>query len=207
MLKSAIKDLNNNVSFNDLPISIKRTYAKNFIPLINGINNKQHNSQLNKLIEKFNEIDCNLEDSPFFVSKNKNPSPNLINTVYNNLGIKDIFHCLNESKYDEVFSGSKSELEEILVELRIISTKEVKNFPYIPLVDSCNLDVLKCNGRTLWEEFLDEINQRRHAIAHGNDFNNNRSASELEQDKLKAQIFEFSCLRILVKYFLKNENS
>ncbi|WP_324027668.1 HEPN domain-containing protein [Maribacter sp. BPC-D8] len=206
MLRSVINDLNRSISFNELPIAIKRTYSQKYIPIVDGLNNKQHSNQLNKLIEKFNEINCDLEHQPFFVSKNKNPSPNLINTVYRNLGIKDIFHCLNESKYDEVFSSSKNELEIILRELRELIPLEIKNFPYTPHLDNCNLEVLKSHGRTLWEDFLDEINQRRHAIAHGNDFNNNRSVSELEEDKLKAQIFELSCLRILSKYLISNRS-
>lgn len=204
MLKSVINDLNRSATFNELPLSIKRTYSKKYIPIVNGVNDKQHNNQLNRLIEKFNEVNCNLEHEPFFVSKNKNPSPTLINTVYKNLGIKDIFHCLNESKYDEVFSSSKNELEVILIELRGLIPLEIKNFPYTPQPDDCNLEALKSNGRTLWEEFLDEINQRRHSIAHGNDSNNNISVSELEKDKLKTQIFELSSLRILSKYLINN---
>jgi len=206
MLKSVINDLNRSTTFEQLPLSIKRTYSKKYLPIVRGLNDKQHNNQLNRLIEKFNEVDCNLEHEPFFVSKNKNPSPTLINTVYKNLGIKDIFHCLNESKYDEVFSSSKNELEIILNELKELIPLEIKKFPYSSRPDDCNLEVLKPNGRTLWEDFLDEINQRRHSIAHGNDFNNSRSVVELEEDKLKAQIFELSSLRVLSKYLINNRS-
>lgn len=200
MLRSVINDLNQSVSFEELPTAIKRTYCKKYIPFTEGMDNRRYNKRIQRLIDKFDEVNCNIAYDPFYISKNKNPSPYLLKTVYENLGIKDIFYCLNESKYDEVFSSSKSELFDTLEELRNQVMEECKVFPYNYIDNDCNLDSVKMNGKTLWEEFMERINQRRHSVAHGNESGNVVSIDELETDMLKIQIFELVSLRVLMKY-------
>lgn len=202
MLRSVINDLNKNVSFEQLKTPIKRTYCKKYIPFSEGMDNKRYNKRIDKLIEKFDEVNCSIAHEPFYTSQNKNPSPYLLKTVYENLGIKDVFYCLNKSVYDDVFSSSKSELTDILIELRNQVSIESKVFPYSFVDNQSNLNISKINGKTLWEEFIERINQRRHSVAHGNESENVVSINELETNKLKIQIFELISLRILMKYIL-----
>ena len=199
MLRSVINDLNQSVSFEELPSAIKRTYCKKYIPFTEGMDSKRYNKRIEKLIEKFDEVNCEISSEPFYISKNKNPSPYLLKTVFENLGIKDIFYCLNESIYDDVFSSSKNGIIDILANLRNQVILESKEFPYNYSDNECNLDSKKVSGKTLWEEFIERINQRRHSVAHGNETGNIVSIDELETDMLKVQIFELVSLRVLMK--------
>jgi len=202
MLRSVISDLNQSNNFEQLPIAVKRTYCKKYIQFSAGMDDRTYNKRITKLIDKFDELNCSITHEPFFISKNKNPSPYLLKTVYENLGIKDIFHCLNESIYDDIFLSSKNELQIILDELKTQVSSESKVFPYSFIDNECNINVLKTSRKTLWEEFIERINQRRHSVAHGNESGNVVSINELETDKLKIQIFELISLRILMKYIL-----
>lgn len=202
LLRSVIQDLNRNLSYEQLPLAIKRTFCKSYIPNAEGIGDKKFNQRITKLMSKFDELNCDIEHEPFYISTNKNPSPHLLKTVFENLGVKNIFHCLNNSKYDVVFSCSKNELLELLNGLRVHSLEEVKEFPYAHVDDSCNLSTNKISGVTLWEEFISRVNQRRHSVAHGNESGNSADIEELEVDKWKLQIFELASMRVLAKYLI-----
>jgi len=138
LLRAIVHDLNRNSDFSELPIAIKRTYCTKYL----GSNflkvDKRFEYKINILIEKFNELNCQIEYEPFYISKNKNPNPHLIKTVFENLGIRNIFTNLNKSNFEFIFSSSAVELVEQIEKIKEYTNSNIANFPY---------DIQKLSGK------------------------------------------------------------
>ena len=55
--------------------------------------------------------------------------------------------------------------------------------------------------RTFWEEFLDEINRRRHGIAHGSDLGNVHSVESLILTMNKIKCLELALIHVVIEFF------
>lgn len=190
IIKYVIKDINFSVEFKDLSESIKRTYCTKYLGLNIEKKDKQYERKINKLIEKFSEENCRISHEPFFYSKNKNPKPDVVRNVFARFGISNVFHCLHESKFDDVFSSSLSEIKTLSESLKPKLLLGIEHFPYQFEGAEYELNKTKCEVKPLWEEFLEQINQKRHGIAHGNEFENVEDVSSLELKKSKVVLLE-----------------
>lgn len=198
LIKSIIQDLNDNNSFDTLPKAVQRSYCDNFID--NNSTDKAKQAITSKLIAEFERLNANIDFKPFLSSKNKNPKPSVINTIFQNLGIKKVFHLLKASRYYDVFEQGNTSIEEnnqiYLKELNLFT----QGYPY-----KYNVEVFtessESSGKTLWEEFLDDINKNRHEIAHGNESNNIDSVSGLIKRKNKIICLQLALIHILVEEF------
>lgn len=200
LVKSVIRDINENMCFSELPEVIRYTYCKNYIPINIGESEKSHYTKLKKLSEKFSDIECVISHEPFlFYEKNKNPNKSVITSVFSNFGFKNIFHYIHNSDIDEVFSESLSGITSIKEKLRSDIHTLTEDFPYSlnDTFDKYNFKKQKINSQTLWEDFIVETNQNRHAIAHGNNFNNTDDVHSLELRKEKTLVFQYSLIALL----------
>lgn len=190
IVKYVVKDINLSVGFKDLPENIKRTYCTKYLGLNLDKRDNSYEKKLKKLIEKFSEVNCQISHEPFFYPINKNPNPNVVQNIFARFGVSNIFHLLHESVFDDVFSSSLSEIETLSESLKSELLPGIENFPYQFDITKYDLDQTKCEVKSLWEEFLEQINQKRHGVAHGNEFENVEDVSSLELKKSKVVLLE-----------------
>lgn len=202
LIKNTIDDLNDNYNFNDLSEPIQRQYCSNFLD--SQSSDKTKNSLTKILIEEFKILDSNINSKPFLYAKNNNPKPQVIESLFENLGINIVFKILKASRYELVFSEGNSYLEDKISDY----IKELKdyssNFPYQYIIKYFNTlknTPTQRKERTLWEEFLDQLNKRRHEVAHGNDLNNIESVENLTFQKNKIIFLQLALIHIVIEEF------
>lgn len=204
-VKYFISDLNN-IKFMYLPKAMKRVFCQGFVGFDNS---KEANDKVERLMAEFESHDqFSLNEKLFLPEKNKNPKPSVLETVCSSLGTKDVFNSLDGTVFDNIFSMTPKEISRSVDLLNKKVKKRMLNFP-------CNVDAYifkkiteqkppnqnseKSKKRTLWEEFLDELNTKRHDIAHGNNFNNNSSHEEIIIYKDKCRILQLICILMIAK--------
>ncbi|CAH6920427.1 HEPN_RiboL-PSP domain-containing protein [Vibrio chagasii] len=204
LVKAVIRDINANGSFERLSTQIKRTYAKRYLPSKDISTNFNYNYYLTELVNKLDETQCHISHEPFLKGDNKNPKPDVIKTIFANFGISDVFAYIKESDLDEIFSGvSVSEIVEMTELATEIALTDLETFPYKSNKETFKLE--KCakqkNESTLCQTFIDQINQKRHEVAHGNIFNNSESVKSLRNRKASIQY-----LQIILVYLMSTAN-
>jgi len=199
LVKAIIHDLNKNYTFKELSKSIQKTYCLKYLGNETDTNSKSYQNKVNRLSEKFCELECKISDEPFFIN-NRNPKPDTLQTVFKNFGVKSVFAHLHDSKLDSVFSESAKTTREDIQLQKAYILKSVISFPYSGDISRMNLE--KAQGtmskRTLWEEFLDQINMKRHGVAHGTNTDNSESVSVLETIKDKVVYLQLVLIELLV---------
>ena len=202
LIKKIIEDLKINKNFCDLSNSIQRNYCSIFIDSQSSSQAQNRITEL--LIGKFKEVDVRISYEPFLFNRNENPKPQIIETLFENIGIKKIFEILESSDYESVFQEENSSIEKRVEELTLILDSYSYSFPYKYEKSYFNMKPIsnkKSNKRTFWEEFLDEINRRRHGIAHGSDLGNGHSVEELILTKNKLRCLELALLHVVIEFF------
>ncbi|XOF33261.1 MAG: MAE_28990/MAE_18760 family HEPN-like nuclease [Candidatus Electrothrix sp. YB6] len=206
LVRSVSQDLNKNCSFSELPQKIQNTYCIKYIG--NPPDKRSHSywKKVKNLSEKFSELEANISFEPFLTTTNKNPKPDTIKLIFSGFGVENVFSCLHDSELDNVFSGTNRELKESIDKERSILKKSLVVFPYSCQESRLNLkeSTIKVARRTLWQEFLDEINRKRHEVAHGNDFDNTESVDVLETRKDKVVFLQLGLIELLASVITKN---
>jgi hypothetical protein len=196
-LKALIRDLNQHLDFVDMPIGIKTTYVKSFC-LKDG-NGKYNQKQIERLKSKFIEFPIQIESEPFFYHKeNKNPNSKLVHTIFENLGIKNLFSYIKDSKVDVVFEDDQNATDDIIKKLNTQIEAGVNAFPYTTDLNEFDFNKSDINDstKTIYEEFLDEVNGLRHKIVHGNIIENQSSIHEIKRINQNILIFKLSVILI-----------
>ncbi|EED0551691.1 hypothetical protein E9H87_000958 [Escherichia coli] len=199
-VKGAVKNIisdYSSIKFKDLPNALKRTYCKKYL----GFNEKalsSYHETIQCLIDDLEKSeDFKISHEPFIFERNKNPKPDNIENIASRFGVKDIFKNLHDSRFDKVFSMSSTQIKKTLNFISRITKRKVCNFPYKIRKNAYYTAPKKYNGRSLWQTFLDDLNQKRHKIAHGNDFNNVSDINSLIELKDKVRIFQYSFLLVI----------
>lgn len=202
LIRNTIDDLNDNYRFNDLSKAIQRHYCSKFLD--SKSTDKAKNALTKILMEEFQILNSNINSKPFLYAKNNNPKPQIIESLFENLGINIVFKVLKASRYELVFSEGNSYLEDkisdYIQELKDYSS----NFPYQYTRKSFNIltnTSEQRRERTLWEEFLDQLNKRRHEVAHGNDLRNIDSVENLTFQKNKIIFLQLALIHIIIEEF------
>lgn len=202
LIKNIIEDLKINKKFCELSNSIQRNYCNIFIDSESSSHAK--NRIVESLIEKFKEVDILISYEPFLSNRNENPKPQVIETLFENIGIKKIFEILMSSDYEYVFQEENSSIEKRIQELTQLLDSYSYNYPYTYDKSYFNMNPIsnkKSAKRTLWEEFLDEINRRRHGIAHGSELGNGHSVEGLILTKNKLRCLELALIHVVIESF------
>lgn len=202
LIKNLIEDLKINKNFSDLSKSIQRNYCSIFIDSKSSSETKNRITE--SLIEKFKEVDICISYEPFLFNKNENPKPQIIETLFENIGIKKIFEILESSDYESIFEEENSEIENRVKNISKALEDYSYSYPYIYDKSYFNMSPpskKKSGQRTLWQEFLDEINRRRHGIAHGSDVQNGQSVEALILTKNKLRCLQLALLHVIIEFF------
>ncbi|MHC1728406.1 MAG: MAE_28990/MAE_18760 family HEPN-like nuclease [Syntrophobacteraceae bacterium] len=186
-----IMDINRYSSFRESTKHIKKTFCKLFT-------NQDH--CIKELIDTFNSLDVKIKVEPFIMESNSNPSPSVIERIASRFGSNNFFQTLKGSELEDAFSGTHSELADLLNRLREHVVRGVENYPYRinpSLFGISNLGEIKKKDRTLWEEFLDELLKLRHGIAHGTSLSNGVSVDDIQSVKTKVFLLQFAFMMLL----------
>jgi hypothetical protein len=188
--------------------AMQRTYCRKYLGHPSE-DNGNYEFKIKKLSEKFSEMKSKISHEPFLMASNKNPKPDILKKIFRNFGIEDVFLSLNGSVLDEIFSDTGNELEEKIVANRTHLKTEISTFPYKCTADRLELGKsAKPKGikRTLWQTFLDEINQKRHEVAHGNEFDNGESVKVLDDRKNRVVYLQLGLVELLASTIQKDKS-
>lgn len=195
LTKNLIRDLNANKQFMDLPRAIQNTCCQGYL----GFDNKaipKYQDSINDMISHLSSCSgYEIQPEHFLFDKNRNPKPDSIQEVFKRFGLNDVFKSLHNSLFDDAFE-SDARLQRLLVVAQHFVERCVSTFPFNASLVNCNLQNNKYSGRTLWQEFLDEINKVRHAIAHGNTFSNNENIESIKRRRNKAKLLQLILIYI-----------
>lgn len=197
LIKCVIVDLNDRCSFAEMPEAIKRTYCMKYLGNIHGIVDKHYETKMQRLIEKFDSIDCKITFEPFLFPVNKNPNTHVLSNIFKHLGLKKVFEYFHESELDNAFSDTNSQLEQRIDNLKNSVSLAIQEFPYNFDVSSLKLTRKTYRGRTFWEDFVDDINLKRHDVAHGNNFDNIEDIDDLVKNKNKIILLELGLVGLM----------
>jgi hypothetical protein len=200
LIKNVVADLNRSDSFVMLPKAVKRTYCIKYIGSPLDADSKSYNKKIESLIEKFEDLNSKISHEPFFYSRNKNPSSSVLITAFENFGIVRVFDYLHESELDVVFSSSVPEVREKTSLLKNLVVEGSEGYPYKIEDLALGIEKKKASKKTLWEEFIDQINAKRHLVAHGNEFDNNDDISELERRRVIVELLQYALIAILIQH-------
>ncbi|POA49378.1 hypothetical protein C1893_07080 [Pseudomonas sp. MPR-ANC1] len=207
LTKCIVSDLNRSGAFVDFPIAVKRTYCSKYLGSAPDKELKAYYKKLDALIVKLDEFDCKITPEPFLFPRNKNPSANMLTTVFENFGVSNVFGYLHDSKFDDAFAMSASEIKERNLELKEAVVRASENYPYVVSFEELGFDKRNPKGRTLWEEFIEQINQRRHSVAHGADFDNADDVSDLEARKAKVELLQYGLSILMAGSICRSDSS
>lgn len=207
LAKGVVSDLNAHWKFNELPKTVQMTFCRNFTSEISE--SGSDNKRIHRLIEKFSETNVRIDDKPFFHHKksNHNPTGFLFRCVLENFGASNCFCHIHSSKAEIVFMNDPRGTENLLDQIVSSVSKGADKFPYD--FELSEFDLIKdkaAKGRvTLYETFLEGLNQRRHGIVHGNEFGNLATVEELKRDFQKSKIFSYTIIGILMYQFSRQK--
>jgi hypothetical protein len=205
LVKSIVSDLNQNCNFEELPLPIQRTYCIKYVG-----DQPSFEKKIKMLMEKFCSMGGKITPDPFFFPENKNPKPEIFTDVFSKFGISKVFSHLHESDLDDAFAKTNKELEKFVKSQRSHIIKFTKSFPYNCLLSRIKLDKSSSknkHNKTLWEEFLNDANMKRHKVVHGNEFINSDSVQALKERKLKAICFQYGLVELMAGHISKSLQS
>lgn len=208
LVKAVVRDLNQFHSFDMLPIAMQRTYCTKYLGHPPE-KKSDYDNKIKLLSKKFCETKIKISYEPFLTTSNKNPKPETLKSIFKNFGITGVFLNLKESSLDNIFSETNNEMKDKISDFRGHLKKEIITFPYQCTKERLLLNKstkLKKNKRTLWQEFLDEINRKRHAVAHGNDFDNSECVKALHARKNRVIYLQLGLVEFLAS-ITRNDNT
>lgn len=194
--KNIISDYSS-MEFKKLPTAVKITYCKKHL----GFDENAFSDYHVRIKTLISDLECSTDfkitHEAFTLDKNRNPKPDTLDLIASRFGVSDIFKNLNESLFDEVFSMTSPRIKRVLPVASKKIKRMVSTFPYCVKKHPYGTKPKKYNGRTLWQTFLDDLNMKRHAIVHGNDFGNTNDISTLVELKDKVMMLQFAFLLII----------
>lgn len=199
IVKVIVKDLNTHCKFRELPRKIQKYYCSDYLLKPDKTNSKKHNEHVDRLVLEFCKLDAEINYEPFVSQKNNNPKPTVIDIVCNSIGIKNVFSYLHDSDFDTAFSLNSSSIVEMIEDSKEHLDDKLMEFPFQCSLERMKLETCPVDGnqRTLWEEFLDDINMKRHKVVHGNIFTNSENITSLELAKNKVMLLQYALIELV----------
>ncbi|HEY9825945.1 MAG TPA: MAE_28990/MAE_18760 family HEPN-like nuclease [Stenomitos sp.] len=201
--KAIVQDLNKFSKFSDAPLQVRRTFCRPFVAQKED-DPKDIEQRTKKLIAVFDALDTKFEVEAFlsqnqFGNNNKNPSPNVIEKICENFGVRGFFKKIQHSSIEIVFSDTPTDLNNLHDELRTEIITNTKTFPYTINLAKFNIgpNPEEPDKKSLYEDFLDNLLKKRHGIAHGSDTENSSSVGDLQKDLVKVQFLVFAFFMVI----------
>lgn len=192
VVKDVIDDFNINTNFDQLPADLLNTHCNYFIREVD--NSKPTRIIKERLKEAFGNNKSKIKIEPFLFVENKNPTPEIIDTILEKFGVSDFFWSIKDSALDIVFEGLKSEANDLKTKLMSYLKGNTKTFPYNVERKIYN-PVLKVGAKkqkTLWEDFLNDFLKERHSIVHGTTLTSPFSHQTIIDAKIKIEIITYA---------------
>ena len=209
--RDVIDDINSNTQFYEVKRDIFNSHCNYFIQSKDS--DKSVNNIKLKLWEAFKEHPSKLRSEPFLFVDNKNPAPEIIETILEKFGVNGFFKNIEGSDLDLVFEDQVSDINRLRKRLSIYLTKSTCNYPYTVDTSFYNPQITndgnKKKHKTLWEDFLNNFLKERHNIIHGNTMGNPNDNESLSKAKVKIEIliyaFIINICSVANPIFLLNE--
>jgi len=186
--KDIIDDLNSKAKFFEIKKPIFRTYCSYFIH--QNESDKSSETVRQRLWEAFKDFPCKLDYGPFLFVDNKNPTPQIIESILEKFGIKNFFWSLEGSDLDIVFEDQKTTIIKLRDKLLKYARKSTQTFPYTVDTSFYNPTIKENTKkkRTLLEDFINNFLKERHNIIHGHTLDNPNDHESLLLAKIKIEI-------------------
>jgi hypothetical protein len=199
--KDVIDDINSVAKFSELKTPIFNTYCSYFIPSDEPEKSAQ-NIRI-KLKEAFSDYPAKLKVNPFLFVDNKNPAPQVVNTILAKFGVDNFFESIVGSDLDLVFEEQRSVIKRLRKRLLHYVRRNTINYPYTVTINfynpiekkdigKNNLNNNKKKPPTLWEDFLNNFLKDRHNIIHGHTLDNPHDHESIIKAKTKLEILVFA---------------
>ncbi len=209
--RDVIDDINDNTKFYQVKKNIFFSHCDFFL---NSKDSDKANYGIKlKLLEAFREYPSKLQVEPFLFVDNKNPAPEILETIIGKFGIKNFFRSLEGSDLDIVFEDQKSVMMRLRDRLLSYLKKRTSTYPYTVDVSIYNaqLDQAVSSKKTLWEDFLNNFLKERHNIIHGNTIANPNDNESLFKAQIKIEILIYAfiiniCSVANPVFYLSEEN-
>lgn len=190
-----VEDINNHCLFKEIPLALQKTACDKYI---DDQANKHH--FLKTIIEDLSRShDFKICYKSFLFKKNNNPKPDIIKSTGVKFGINNIFENINDSIFDNAFISS-NRTKKLLNQMLNILPASTKTYPYRTKKNIFSLKAKRYSGKSVWEEFLNELNKSRHAIVHGNSFENNDDEASLREKMNKIRLFQLVIIYLICSY-------
>lgn len=191
LTSAALDDLNENLSgFADFPSVIKRSFCEKIV-FFEGVASREIDDRIRQLIDYFSVNSVKVDPRAFTYKENnnRNVSAQFLNRSLERLGLPRVIEGLSTPSFEVIFSGDAKASYVLLRRLRGARSK-LYHFPYKRLPTELELGAVKkaVSKQTLWQQFLDEVLDRRHRVVHGDILTNPASLNDLVSDVLKLRV-------------------
>lgn len=190
--RDIIDDINRRTKYEEVKRDIFYTFCDYFISPSEP-SKSAHSIRL-KLFDTLKGNPSRLRIEPFLAFDNKNPAPDILETILSKFGIKDFFWSIEDSDLDMVFQDMKSKTQILRNKLLAYLKKNTENYPYTVDTSIYN-PISKFNekkGKTLWEDFLNNFLKGRHSIVHGHIIENTMDHTSLASAQIKIEILLYA---------------
>ena len=199
LAKSLVDDFNRHLSFSEFPTPVKDAIAASYYSskMSDESDFRRYQQLLIQTFDGLNDFEAKVEAFLFQGNGNKNPKPDMISQVLRKFGVRDVFKNLHNSSYEDVFESPRAAIRRFSL-LHRITFKACDSFPYkASLTESSGLISTNYQGQTVWQEFLNNINSRRHQIVHGNTFENTTTVRDLRLTIKKIRLFQLLVIYVV----------
>jgi hypothetical protein len=180
LVKDCLDDINSCSSFRKSKRPLKKKVCENFAG--------NNDLKIRELMDVFELLETKFRHEYFLFTDYKNPKASVLDKIVANFGIENFFKKVKQSKLDLVFSNTDDDNILLRDEFRDKLKTWTSEFPYQIDFEYLEIDQNKDTQDNLWEDFLNDILMKRHAIAHGSSMDNSISHSEIETNKVKVEI-------------------
>lgn len=190
--RDIIDDINFNTKFIQVKKAIFNTHCKFFIH-VTETSKSVHAIRI-KLWDAFRDYKSELRFEPFIFVDNRNPAPDILESILENFGAKNFFWSLEGSDLDVVFEDQKSKTQRLRDKLFFYLKRTTITYPYTTnrsIYNPNENDVPK-KIKTLWQDFLNNFLKERHSIVHGHITDNPNSHEALQEAKLKIEVLLYA---------------
>lgn len=190
--RDIIDDINLNTTFYEVKKTIFNSHCDYFIQKTETP--EAANNIRQRLWEAFKTYPSKLRIEPFIYIDNKNPTPQIIETILRKFGVRHFFSLIEGSDLDLVFEDQKSKTDRLRKRLRKYVVYGTSGYPYTvdpSFYNPINKEAKK-GSHTLWEDFINNFLKERHNIVHGHIIDNPSNHEALSQAKMKLEILLYA---------------
>jgi hypothetical protein len=200
LTSSLLQDLNFYLGrFDKMPKAMQYEFCRK-VAFFEGVPKDEVEHRISQLKAFFSKNTVNIDLKAFTYKENvnKNPSNDFIQSSMSKLGIPDVLNLIAVPAFEVVFDGD--ERTNLLLDRKLKSlVSSLYNFPFKELHGSFEIKKVgaskpKKAGSTLWHAFIEDMMNRRHAVAHGDSLNNDTTWEELRRDSSKLRVLMYGLI-------------